>query len=81
MERVIQSLPGDAAAFVRNKNPTTMYEACDYGTQFFSNSDRDVAQYYGKPYQHELEEARRRNRWSTQKPQWNNKSGHPYRDH
>ena len=59
-ERVIQILPKEAKAFVRNREPQTVSVACSLAEQYFSNDERDLtswdsrtsddSQYYKKQY-------------------------------
>ena len=41
-ERIIQILPKDARAFVRNRDPETVAKACCLAEQYFSNEESDL---------------------------------------
>ena len=41
-ERVIQVLPKEAKAFVRNREPQTVSAACSLAEQYFANDEKDL---------------------------------------
>ena len=68
-ERVIQILPKEAKAFVRNRDPETVSAACSLAEQYFSNDEKDLTNWDSR-HSDDSQHHRKQNRPSDDSQQY-----------
>ena len=75
-ERVIQVLPKEAKAFVRNREPQTVSAACSLAEQYFANDEKDLTSWdsrssdYSQPYRKQHRERGRQQHYQQDNNKW-----------
>ena len=75
-ERVIQVLPKEAKAFVRNREPQTVSAACSLAEQYFANDEKDLTSWDSRssddsqPYRKQHRERGRQQHYQQDNNKW-----------